>query len=47
MCDQRHARGRLEEMHLVPELALTEHVAMVGREDDRGVVSEAGLLECK
>ena len=31
--DQRHADRRLERRHLVPEAALAEHVAVIGRDD--------------
>ena len=41
---QRHAGACLEEAHLEPEAALAEHVAVVGGEDDDGVLREpAGL----
>ena len=43
--DQRHARGRLEEGHLVPEPALAQHLAVVGGEEHDRVVAQAGLRE--
>ncbi|CAG9224308.1 hypothetical protein BVI1335_520009 [Burkholderia vietnamiensis] len=45
MHDQRHAAAAFEERHLVPEPALAEHVAVVGRDDHDRVVGEAALLE--
>ena len=39
--DQRHARGALEERHLVPEPALAQQLAVIGREDDERVAVEA------
>ena len=43
--DQRHASGPLEEVHLVPEPALAQHLAMVrGKHDDR-VLGQAGRVE--
>ena len=35
------ARRALEEVHLVPEPALAEHVAVVGQQHDHGVVGDA------
>ncbi len=43
--DERHARGALEEVHLVPQAPLAQHVAMVGGDDDDGVVGQAGRRE--
>ena len=43
--DHRHAGRVLEEGHLVPEATLAQHVAVVRRHDDDGVVGLAGLLE--
>lgn len=45
MDDQRNAAAALEERHLVPEPALAEHVAMVGRDDHDRVVGEAALFQ--
>ena len=42
---QRHAGGGLAEAHLEPEAALAEHVAVVGEEDDGGVLGHAGAVE--
>ena len=43
--DQRHAHRALVEGHLVPQAALAQHVAMVGGDDDDGVVGKAADLE--
>lgn len=39
------ADGGLEVAHLVPETALAQHVTVVSREDDNGVVSKPSVLE--
>ena len=36
---QRHAHRAFEEVHLEPEPALAEHVAVIGEEDDHGFSS--------
>ena len=36
---QRHARRALEEVHLEPQAALAQHVAVVGEEDDDRVLA--------
>ena len=36
--DHGHAGRMLEEVHLVPQPALAQHVAMIGGDDDHGVV---------
>ena len=43
--DQRDARRPLIGRHLVPEPALAQHVAVIGTEDDRGVVELADIAE--
>ena len=43
--DQRHARRRLEEGHLVPEPPLAQQLAVVGGEEHDGVVGQARLGE--
>lgn len=45
MDQQRHARGHLEPVHLVPEAALAEHVAMVAGEHHDGVVGQPAFLQ--
>ena len=43
---QRHATRRLEEVHLVPEAALAQHVAMIRTQDDVSSPVKIALLEC-
>ena len=43
---ERHPFGPLEEGAQAPETALSQHVAVVGGDDDDGVAVETGGLEC-
>ena len=43
--DQRHARATLEEIHLEPEAALAEHLAMVPSEHDDRVALQPGVAQ--
>ena len=43
--DERHARGALEEAHLVPETALAQHLAVVADENDDRVLGEPAGAE--
>ena len=42
MENERDAACRLEEIHLVPETALAQHLAVVGQHDDDGVIRVPG-----
>jgi hypothetical protein len=42
---KRHARGVLKEVHLVPQAALAQHVAVIGGHDDDGVVHLANVFQ--
>ena len=42
---QRHTGGHFKPVHFVPEAALAEHVAVVARENDQGVVGQAGVFQ--
>ena len=43
--DQRHASGILMPVHLVPEAALAQHVAMVGGEEGDGLALEPAIAQ--
>ena len=45
MDNERHPGRMFKESHLEPQAALTQHVTVVGREDDDGVVGKAELVE--
>ena len=45
MDDQGHACRHFKPMHLVPKAALAQHVAVVARKHDDGVVSQAAVVQ--
>ena len=43
--DQRHPRGVFEEVHLVPEPALAQHITMVSGDDEDGILEHPRLSD--